>query len=70
MQIKVGGDELKSDWQVSTEASKLTTYKLHWNIVISNPGAKYLVVDVKNEMAKHEYYKIALSLLSQYFIDK
>ena len=48
---------------------------MHWNIVISTPGSKYLVVDVKNFylkniMAKHEYYNISISLIPQEFIDE
>ena len=43
--------------------------------MISTPGVKYLVVDVKrfylnNAMAKHEYYKIDLSIILQYIINK
>ena len=48
---------------------------MHWNIVISTPGSKYLVVDVKNFylkniMANHEYYNISISLIPQEFIDE
>ena len=48
---------------------------MHWNIVILTPGSKYLVVDVKkcylnNLMAKHEYYKIFISLIPQEVIDE
>ena len=68
-------DKIKFDGPVSTLTSDLTTYKLHWNIVILTPCAKCLVVDVKkyclnNLMAKHEYYKIVLSLIPQDVIVK
>ena len=59
-----GGDKLTFDGPISTPTSDLTTYKLHWNNMVSSPGAKYLVVNVKNfylnnAMAKHEYYNIS-----------
>ena len=43
-----GGDKLTFDGPISTPTSDLTTYKLHWNNMVSSPGAKYLVVNVKN----------------------
>ena len=74
LQLTVGGDKLIFYGPVSTPTSDLTTSKLHWNSVILTPGSKYLVVDVKNfylknAMAKHEYYNIAISLIPQDFID-
>ena len=62
--LTVGGDKLIFYGPVSTPTSDLTTSKLHWYSVISTPGAKYLVVNVKNfylnnAMAKHEYYNIS-----------
>ena len=43
--------------------------------MILTPGAKYLVVDIKNvylnnAMTKHEYNNISLSLILQDIIDK
>ena len=75
MQITVVGDKLSFDIQVSTPTSDLSSPKLHCNSVISTPGAKYLVVGIKNfylnnPMSKHEYYKIALSLIPQDIINK
>ena len=48
---------------------------MHWNSVISNPGSRYLVVDVKkfylnNIMSNHEYYNIAIILIPQEVIDE
>ena len=66
----VGGEKLTFYGPVYTPAYNLTTSKLHWNSMILNPGAKYLVVDAKNfylnnTMEKHEYYKIYLRLTPQ-----
>ena len=71
----MGGDKLIFDILVSTPTSNLTTSKLHCNSAISTPGAKYLVVGINNfylnnSMSKHEYYKIALSLIPQDIINK
>ena len=75
VQITVVGDKLTFEGPVSTPTSELTASKLCWNSVISTPGVKYLVVDVKNfhlnnPMSNHEYYKIALSLIPQDVIYK
>ena len=71
----MGGDKIIFYGPVSTPTSYLTTSKLHWNSIILTPGAKYLVVDaknfyLKNLMSKNEYYKTALSLISQEVINK
>ena len=68
-------ENITFDRTVSTPTSKLTTFKIHWNIILSIPGSKYLVVDVKkihlnNPMYKHEYYNIALRLIPPDIIDK
>ena len=60
VQLTVEGEKLTFDGPVYTPTSDLTASKLHWNSVISTPGYKYLVVDVKKIylnkiMAKHEY---------------
>ena len=70
VQLTVVGEKLTFDGPVTTPTSDLTTSKMHWNSVISTPGYKYLVDDVKNVylknlMMKHEYYKIAISLIPQ-----
>ena len=75
MQLTVGGDKLTFGGPVSTPTSNLATLELHRNSVISTPGSKYLVVNVKNFylkniMAKHEYYNISISLIPQEFIDE
>ena len=75
MQITVGGDKLTFDIPVSTPTSELTTSKQHCNSIILTPVNKYLVFNIKNfylnnPMFNYEYYKIALSLISQDIIDK
>ena len=75
VQPTVGGDKLIVYIPLSTPISNLKTFKLHWNSVVSNPGTKYLLVDVKNcylanLVANCEQYKIGIRLIPQYIIDK
>ena len=71
----MGGDIINLYGPVSNPTSNLTTSKLHWNSVISTPGSRYLVVDVKNfylnnVMAKNEFYNIYISLIPKEVIDE
>ena len=75
VRLTVGGDKITFDIPVYTPTSDLTTSKMHWNSIISTPGSKYLVVDVKNFyldniITKNEYYKICISLIPQGVIDE
>ena len=75
VKLTVVGYKLTFDGPVSNPTSDLTTSKLHWNTVLLTPGAKYLVVDIKNfylknPMSKHEYYNISLIMIHQDIIDK
>ena len=75
VELTVGGDKLTYDGPLSTPKEYLTTAKLHWNIVLSTPYRKYLIVDVKNfylnnPMKKSKYYKIAIKIIPQEIIDK
>ena len=68
MWITVGKKNLTCNGPLYIPTSDLMTYKVHWNSSISTPGSKYLVSNAKklyidNPMLKHEYYKIALSLI-------
>ena len=74
MRLTVGVDKLTFYRPVFTLTSNIITSKMRWNSVISTPGSKYLVVDVKsfylnNAMEKYEYYNIYISLIRQEFID-
>ena len=71
----MGGEKLTFDGPVSTPTSDLMTSKIHWKSFISTPGAKYLVVNVRNFylnnlVSKHEYYNIAISLIPKDVINK
>ena len=69
------GEKLSYNGPVSTPTAGLTMDKLHWNVVLSTPDGKYLIVDVNNfylnnPMKKAKYYKIALKIIPQEIIDK
>ena len=71
----MGGKNLTYDWPVSTPTADLTTSKLHWNIFLSEPGGKYLIVEVneiylKNTINKNEYDKTAIKITPQEIKDK
>ena len=70
----MGSNKLSYEGPVSTPTSNFTTSKLYWNIVLSTPDGKYLIVDVKNfylnnPTNKAEYIKIAHMIISQEIID-
>jgi hypothetical protein len=46
--LTVGGDQIEYPGDKSTRTAGLTTAKILINSVISTPGAKFLVVDMKN----------------------
>ena len=68
--ITVGGVKLTQYGPVSTPTKYLTTAKLHWNIVLSIPNARYHIVEFKNfylsnPISNKEYYKIAINIIPQ-----
>ena len=46
-QIICGGDELDYFGDVTTHTASMETIKMHWNSVISTPGAKYCTRHIK-----------------------
>ena len=68
VQITVGGKKLTYNVPVSIPAEYLTTARLYCKSILSNPDAKYLIVDVKNShlnnpMKKNKYFKISINLI-------
>ena len=63
VKITLVEENLPFNGPLSAPTSYISTSKLHCNIVLSTPGSKYLVVDVKNFhlnnlIPKYELYKI------------
>ena len=48
MRITCGGDVLDYFGDVTTHTASILTVKMHWNSVISTPGAKYCTGDISN----------------------
>jgi hypothetical protein len=68
--LTVGGILISCPYDVSTDMSDLTTAKLVINSTISTPGARQLLIDVKNyflgtPLAIYEYMQLALNTLPE-----
>jgi hypothetical protein len=64
----VGGDKINYPGDVSTKTAGLTTAKLLINSVLSTPGARCMVADIKdfylnNPMSRYEYMKIPVDII-------
>jgi hypothetical protein len=46
--LTVGGDQIEYPGDKSTRTAGLTTTKMIFNSTISKPGAKFLVIEIKN----------------------
>ena len=74
-QLTVGGNLLNFPGLLSTPTATVTTAKCLFNSVISTPGAKCLVADVKNfylnnDLPNPEYMKLHLHIIPQEIIDE
>jgi len=74
--ITAGGN-LITDYpgNVSTETAGLETIKIHWNSVLSTPGAKWMGMDISNmylntPLDRFEYMRIRLRDIPQEIIDE
>jgi hypothetical protein len=73
--LTVGGDQIEYPGDKSTRTAGLTTAKILINSVISNPGAKFLVIDINKiclntPLGRFEYMVINLVSLPQETIEK
>ena len=73
--LTVGGNLLGFPGLLSTPTATVTTAKFLFNSVISTPGAKCLVADVKNfymnnDLPEPEYMKFHLHIIPQEIIDE
>ena len=48
IRITAGGNLINYPGKLTTRTANLTTSKLMWNSVLSNEGAKYMCLDIKN----------------------
>jgi hypothetical protein len=68
VRVTVGGDRLDFPGLTTTQCASLTTTKCLLNSTVSTPGAKFMVLDIKNfyygtPMERYEYMKLPLTLI-------
>ena len=72
--LTLGGYQIVCLYDVSTPASDLPTIKMHWDSVLSSPGAKFFTVDVANfylgpPMDRPEFIILPVKIIPQEIID-
>jgi hypothetical protein len=70
----VGGDKIEYPGDKSTSTAGLTTAKMIFNSTISTPGARFLVIDIKNfylntPLGRYEYMVVLMSSLTDVIAD-
>jgi len=73
VRITAGGNITNYKGDPSTPVCSIETIKLHWNSVLSTPGAKYCTADLKDfflmaALEEYEYLRIHISLIPDEFI--
>jgi hypothetical protein len=73
--LTVGGNLINYPYDVSTDTADLTTAKLVINSTISTPGARHMLIDVKNyylgtPLDIYEYMRLAIDTLPQEIVDQ
>jgi hypothetical protein len=73
--LTVGGDQIEYPGDKSTRTYGLTTAKMLFNSTISTPGAKFLVIDIKNfylntPLERYEYMVVLMASLPQEVINE
>jgi hypothetical protein len=78
--ITAGGDKIDYAGDVTTHTASMETIKMHWNSVISTPGAKYCTADISNmylcsllpdsEYIRFKYDMIAPNMIKHYSLGK
>ncbi len=67
IQITASGNLINYPGKLMTRMVDITTAKLHWNSMLSTPGAKYMCLDIKNfyrstPLNRFEYLQIPFAL--------
>jgi hypothetical protein len=71
IRITAGGNLITYESSPSVRTADLDTAKLHWNSVISTPGAQYMCLDIKNfyltaKLDYFEYMRMPLTLFPEW----
>ncbi len=61
--------------ELTTRMADITTSKLHWNSVLSTPGAKYMCLDIKNfyllaPLDRYEYMPIPFTPFPSWIVEQ
>ena len=72
--LTLGGERIVCLYDVSTPASDLPTIKMHWDSVLSSPGAKFFTVNIANfylgtPMDRPEFMRLPIKIIPQEIID-
>jgi len=73
--IMMGGNLINYPDNCGTPTADLLTVKLMFNSIISTPGAKFMMIDIKDiylmtPMDRYEYFRKKLELFPQDIIDE
>eukprot|EP00978_Attheya_sp_CCMP212_P042683 scaffold264557_cov29-Attheya_sp.AAC.4 len=73
VRLTAGGNLIDHPGNVSTPTADITTFKTHWNSVVSDDGCKYMCVDGKdfylnNDMEIYKYIRIPVKMIPEEFI--
>ena len=73
IRITAGGNKIYYPGELTTRTADMTTAKLHWNSVLSTPGAKYMCLDIGNfylsaTLDRYEYMKMPISLFPPWIV--
>ena len=75
IRITAGGNKIFYPGELTTRTADMTTAKLHWNSVLSTPGAKYMCLDIGNfyitaTLDRYEYMKMPINLFPPWIVDQ
>ncbi len=75
IRITAGGNLINYPGKLTTWMADITTLKLHWNSVLSTPGAKYICRDIKNfylsaHLDRYKYVRIPFTLFPPWIVEQ
>ena len=70
LRLMAGGDKLDYPGITATDVASLTTTKIHLNSVVSTPGTKYVIADIKyfyygKPLNRFEYLQVQLNMVPE-----
>jgi len=70
IRLTYGGDRSDYPDETSTSTVDTTTVKIHFNSIISTPGARHMTLDIKNfylntPLSRYEYMRIPVNIIPE-----